>query len=65
MYLVDSNVILDIVKRQEAFFDWSAAAIEEALLSGAVYINPIIYAEVSITFASSADLDRVLETLTI
>ncbi|MDP2787877.1 MAG: type II toxin-antitoxin system VapC family toxin [Pseudomonadota bacterium] len=65
MYLVDSNVLLDIVKAQEPFNEWSATALENALIDGPVLINPIIYAEISIAYASPADLDRVLARLTI
>ena len=65
MYLVDSNILLDIVKAQEPFNAWSATALENALFDGPVLINPIIYAEVSIAYTSVAELDRVLARLTI
>lgn len=65
MYLVDSNILLDIVKAQEPFNAWSATALENALIDGPVLINPIIYAEISIAYASAAELDRVLARLTI
>jgi hypothetical protein len=65
VYLVDSNVLLDIVKAQEPFSAWSSLALENALLDGPVFINPIIYAEVSIAYASPGDLDRVLARLSI
>lgn len=63
MYLVDGNVLLDIVKRQEPFQHWSARALEDALLSGQVFVNPLIYAEVSIAYAAAAELDYVLTRL--
>lgn len=63
MYLVDSNVLLDIVKQQEPFQRWSARALEDALLTGQVFINPLIYAEVSIAYATPEELDRVLARL--
>lgn len=65
MYLVDSNVLLDIVKAQQPFSEWSATTLENALLDGPVLINPIIYAEVSIAYASLGELDRVLARLSI
>lgn len=63
MFLADSNVLLDIVKRQEPFFAWSAQALEEALLAGPAWVNPIIYAEISIAYASASELDRMLARL--
>jgi len=65
VYLVDSNILLDIVKAQEPFNAWSATALENALIDGPVLINPIIYTEVSIAYTSAAELDRVLARLTI
>lgn len=63
MFLVDSNVLLDIVKEQEPFQHWSAQALEDALFTGQVFVNPLIYAEVSIAFAAATELDRVLNRL--
>jgi predicted nucleic acid-binding protein len=63
MFLVDSNVLLNIVKQQEPFAAGSSQALEDALMLGAVQINPVIYAEVSIAYATAAELDRVLTRL--
>ena len=63
MFLVDSNVLLDIVKQQEPFVVASAQALEDALIDGPVQINPIVYAEVSIAYAGAAELNRVLARL--
>jgi len=65
MFLADSNVLLDIIKDQQPHAKWSAAALEGALLAGPVFVNPIIYAEVSIAYATSEELDRVLARLSI
>lgn len=65
MFLVDSNILLDIVKAQEPFNAWSALALEDALLQGPVFVNQIIYAEVSIAYASAGELDKVLARLSI
>ena len=58
--LVDANVILDIFTEDEEWFDWSAAMLEDAALAGRLYINPIIYAEVSVRFPSVEELDEAL-----
>lgn len=58
--LIDSNVILDIVTEDERWLDWSLRALAGAADSGPVFINPIIYAEVSVGFARIEDLDDAL-----
>lgn len=58
--LVDSNVLLDIFTEDRRWLAWSARLLEEALESGPVYINPVIYAEVSIRFTRIEDLEDAL-----
>jgi predicted nucleic acid-binding protein len=57
---VDSNVLLDIVSSDPRWRDWSASKLEECAIDGPLFINPIIYAEVSINFASIEALDDAL-----
>ena len=59
-YLIDANVLIDIITEDAVWYDWSAGAMRSAARSSAVYINPLIYAEVSTQFSSIARLDRVL-----
>ena len=58
--LVDSNVILDVVTEDEEWVTWSAEALQLSAESGRLVINPIIYAEVAIGFATIEALDDVL-----
>lgn len=58
--LVDSNVLLDVLTEDEAWLDWSIDALADAAEAGPIYINPIIYAEVSIRFSRVEDLDEAL-----
>ncbi|KPK80933.1 MAG: DNA-binding protein [Gemmatimonas sp. SM23_52] len=58
--LVDSNVLLDVLTEDPAWFEWSAAALEELAEDNVLAINPIIYAEVSIGFSRIEDLDAAL-----
>ena len=58
--LVDSNVILDVVTDDPEWGDWSADQLADAAHSGALIINPIIYAEVSAGFERIEDVDDVL-----
>jgi predicted nucleic acid-binding protein len=58
--LVDSSVLLDVSTEDPVWFDWSAAALANAVRSGPVVVNPIIYAEVSVGFDRIEDLDDAL-----
>ena len=56
--LVDSNVILDIVMLDPVWHDWSANALATCVESYTLVINPVIYAEVSVGFASIEEMDE-------
>jgi predicted nucleic acid-binding protein len=58
--LIDSNVLFDILSDDEEWCDWSAAMLTDAANRGRVYINPIIYAEVSVRYDRIEDLDAAL-----
>lgn len=58
--LVDSNVLLDIATQDGTWYEWSAQALANAADEGPLVINAIIYAEVSIGFASIEELDHAL-----
>ena len=59
--LVDSNVILDIVLDDPEWAEWSLRTLSWYGASNALYINPIIYTEVSIGFKSIEQLENVVE----
>ena len=61
--MVDTNVLLDIITDDATWRSWSEQAICDALDSGIVGVNPIIYAETSLAFADTDTLDRHLDTL--
>jgi hypothetical protein len=58
--LVDSNVLLDVITRDERWGGWSAQALESHAEDSWLAINPVIYAEVSIGFAAIEDMERAL-----
>ena len=58
--LVDTNVLLDIVTADPIWADWSVAALETAAGDGAAWINDVVYAELSVRFASIESLDGAL-----
>ena len=55
--LVDSSVLLDVLTEDPRWYPWSAGALAECADEGALAINPIIYAEVSIRFAGIEELE--------
>ena len=57
---MDSNVLLDVITRDPVWSVWSEDALAGALRSGEVWLNPIIYAEVSLAFATIAAQDAAL-----
>ncbi len=62
-YLVDSNVIIDVISEDAKFFDWSANAMAGSAQSGVLFINPIIFAEVSTGFSRREDVTAALDAL--
>ena len=55
--LVDSNVILDVLTEDARWYAWSSNALAQCANKGPLYINPIIYAEVSIGVATIEEMD--------
>ena len=58
--LVDSNILLDISTNDAAWGDWSTEALAACAEHTMLVINPIIYAEVSIGYATIEELDAAL-----
>jgi len=58
--LVDSNVLLDVLDQDEEWLGWSAAMLARVAQQGAVVINPLVYAETSVTFDTLEELDEAL-----
>jgi len=58
--LVDSNVILDVFLNDLEWGDWSESKLEETSYQSALYINSIIYSEISIGFKLIEDLESAI-----
>ncbi|MEV0333346.1 PIN domain-containing protein [Nocardia sp. NPDC050717] len=58
--LVDTCVLIDILDGDPTWEDWSASALSAARNAGRVVINPLIYAEVSIGYATKEALESAL-----
>lgn len=60
--LIDSCVILDIITEDAIWLEWSSAKLEEYADAYTLFINPIIYSEVSIGYQKIEDLEAALPT---
>ncbi|OGL47881.1 MAG: DNA-binding protein [Candidatus Schekmanbacteria bacterium RBG_13_48_7] len=58
--LIDSNILLDLFTNDPTWADWSETKLEEYSQTGSLYINPIIYSEVSVGFTRIEDLESAL-----
>lgn len=58
--LVDSNVLLDIFTKDKTWFSWSSETLADYAEHDLLYINPIIYAEISAGFSRIEDLENAL-----
>jgi predicted nucleic acid-binding protein len=58
--MVDTCVLLDVLTEDPTWADWSDRAMRTASDTGALVINPIVYAEVSAGFDTIEDLDEAL-----
>lgn len=60
MTLVDTNVLLDLVTDDPVWVDWSIAHLEAASLTGPLYINDVVYAELGIRYERIEHLDQFI-----
>ena len=58
--LVDTNVLLDVLTEDPVWLDWSTEMLVAAAEAGPLWINPVIYAEVSVRFSRIEDLEEAL-----
>lgn len=58
--LVDSNVLLDVIRADPMWWSWSAEVLGRVADEGPLVINSIIYAEVSATYATVEEADAAL-----
>ena len=59
-WLVDTNILLDIIGADARFGDRSRTVLEEQSESSVLVINPIVYAEVGALIESREELDELL-----
>lgn len=59
--VVDSNVILDLFTNDTKWADWSESILEELSSHARLFINAVIYSEISIAFDRIEDLESSLK----
>ena len=61
MILVDSNVLIDLMRNDPRWADWSLQQLRLAKAQDKLAINAVIYAEIAVGYASADDLDAFLQ----
>jgi predicted nucleic acid-binding protein len=59
-FLVDSSVLLDVFSADPVWAEWSIDQLDRAWTKGTVFINPVVYSEVSIRFSRIEDLESAI-----
>jgi len=59
--LVDTNILIDVLENDPEWADWSIAQLQAQSRVHRLVINPIIYAELSLAFATIESLDDAVE----
>lgn len=65
MILVDSNVLIDLMRDDPTWAEWSLQQLRLARAQDRLAINVVIYAEIAIAYPSPAKLDAFLEAAAI
>ena len=63
MLLVDTNVLVDVLENDPDWADWSISQLRAQSQIHPLALNPVIYAELSLTFSTVEALDDTLEKL--
>ena len=59
--LVDTNVLIDVATEDPKWFEWSASQLGQAI--GRLALNPVIYAEFSVHYATIEEVEDALAGL--
>lgn len=58
--LVDTNVLIDVATEDPRWLAWSSGQLANAMASGRVAVNPVIYAEFSVHYATIEEVEAAL-----
>ena len=59
-YLADSSVLLDVFSADPVWAEWSIGSLEKAWAEGTVFLDPVVYSEISIRFSRIELLEEAL-----
>lgn len=65
MTLVDTNIIIDVLKADQVWLPWSAQHLMLARQAGPVFVNYVVYAELNTHEGASEQIDAMFDDLTI
>jgi predicted nucleic acid-binding protein len=63
MLLVDTNVLVDVLQNDPQWAEWSIGQLRAQAQLRELAINPVVYAELSLSFSTFEALDRVVATM--
>ncbi len=63
MLLVDTNVLVDVLQEDPQWAEWSIGQLRAHAKIHELVINPVIYAEVSLSFSTTESFDKVVATM--
>jgi predicted nucleic acid-binding protein len=63
MLLVDTNVLVDVLQDDPQWAEWSIGQLRAQSKIHELAVNPVIYAEISLSFSTLEALDRTVATL--
>lgn len=63
MLLVDTNVLVDVLQDDPQWAEWSIGQLRAQAKIHELVINPVVYAELSLSFSTFESLDRVVATM--
>ena len=63
MLLVDTNVLVDVLQDDPQWANWSIGQLRAQASIHQLVINPVIYAEISLSFSTLEGLNRAVSTL--
>jgi predicted nucleic acid-binding protein len=59
--LVDTNILFDLLTNDPIWSDWSFRQLETHALLDRLLVNPVVYAELSVSFDRADDVDVFLD----
>ena len=63
MLLVDTNVLVDVLQDDPQWAEWSIAQLRAQATIHELAINPVVYAELSMSFSTFELLNRTVDTM--